>query len=121
MKIIETALQVLSDEIDGINLLEEFFDSNFEDAVKKIFESKGKVVVTGVGKSGHIGRKISATLSSTGTPSFFIHPTEASHGDMGMIEKNDVIFAISWSGETTELGDIVRFAHENKNKLIGLS
>ena len=103
MKIIETALQVLSDEIDGINLLEEFFDSNFEDAVKKIFESKGKVVVTGVGKSGHIGRKISEKLSSTGTPSFFIHPTEASHGDMGMIDKNDVIFAISWSGETLSL------------------
>ena len=121
MKIIETALQVLNDEIDGINLLKKFFDSNFEDAVKTIFDSNGKVVVTGVGKSGHVGRKISATLSSTGTPSFFIHPTEASHGDMGMIEKNDVILAISWSGETTELGDIVRFAHENKNKLIGLS
>ena len=121
MKIIETALQVLNDEIDGINLLKKFFDSNFEDAVKTIFNSNGKVVVTGVGKSGHVGRKISATLSSTGTPSFFIHPTEASHGDMGMIEKNDVILAISWSGETTELGDIVRFAHENKNKLIGLS
>ena len=121
MKIIETALQVLNDEIEGINLLKEFFDSNFEEAVNIIFKSKGKVIVTGVGKSGHIGRKISATLSSTGTPSFFIHPTEASHGDMGMIEKNDVIFAISWSGETTELGDIVRFAHENKNKLIGLS
>ena len=121
MKIIETALQVLNDEIDGINLLKEFFDSNFEEAVNIIFKSKGKVIVTGVGKSGHKGRKISATLSSTGTPSFFIHPTEASHGDMGMIEKNDVIFAISWSGETTELGDIVRFAHENNNKLIGLS
>lgn len=121
MKIIETALQVLNDEIDGINLLKKFFDSNFEHAVKTIFESNGKVIVTGVGKSGHVGRKISATLSSTGTPSFFIHPTEASHGDMGMIEKNDVILAISWSGETTELGDIVRFAHENKNKLIGLS
>ena len=118
MKIIETALQVLNDEIDGINLLKKFFDSNFEDAVKTIFNSNGKVVVTGVGKSGHVGRKISATLSSTGTPSFFINPTEASHGDMGMIEKNDVILAISWSGETTELGDIVRFAHENKNKLI---
>ena len=121
MKIIETALQVLNDEIDGINLLKKFFDSNFEHAVKTIFDSNGKVIVTGVGKSGHVGRKISATLSSTGTPSFFIHPTEASHGDMGMIEKNDVILAISWSGETTELGDIVRFAHENKNKLIGLS
>ena len=121
MKIIETALQVLNDEIEGINLLKEFFDTNFEEAVNIIFKSKGKVIVTGVGKSGHIGRKISATLSSTGTPSFFIHPTEASHGDMGMIEKNDVIFAISWSGETTELGDIVRFAHENNNKLIGLS
>ena len=91
MNIIESALQVLNDEIDGINLLKKFFDSNFEDAVRAIYDSSGKVIVTGVGKSGHIGRKISATLSSTGTPSFFIHPTEASHGDMGMIEKNDII------------------------------
>ena len=121
MEIIESAQKVLNDEIEGLSLLKEFFNSNFEEAVKAIFNSKGKVVVTGVGKSGHIGRKISATLSSTGTPSYFIHPTEASHGDMGMIEKSDIILAISWSGETTELANIVKYALENKIKLIGLS
>ena len=121
MKIIESAQKALRDEIEGLSLLKEFFNSDFEKAVNAIFNSKGKVVVTGVGKSGHIGRKISATLSSTGTPSYFIHPTEASHGDMGMIEEKDIILAISWSGETTELGNIVKYALENKIKLIGLS
>ena len=121
MEIIESAQKALSDEIEGLSLLKEFFNSDFEKAVDAIFNSKGKVVVTGVGKSGHIGRKISATLSSTGTPSYFIHPTEASHGDMGMIEEEDIILAISWSGETTELGNIVKYALENKIKLIGLS
>ena len=121
MEIIESAQKALNDEIEGLSLLKEFFNSNFEEAVKAIFNSKGKVVVTGVGKSGHIGRKISATLSSTGTPSYFIHPTEASHGDMGMIEKSDIILAISWSGETTELANIVKYALENKIILIGLS
>ena len=121
MKIIESAQKALSDEIEGLSLLKEFFNSDFEKAVDAIFNSKGKVVVTGVGKSGHIGRKISATLSSTGTPSYFIHTTEASHGDMGMIEEKDIILAISWSGETTELGNIVKYALENKIKLIGLS
>ena len=121
MKIIESAQKALSDEIEGLSLLKEFFNSDFEKAVDAIFNSKGKVVVTGVGKSGHIGRKISDTLSSTGTPSYFIHPTEASHGDMGMIEEKDIILAISWSGETTELGNIVKYALENKIKLIGLS
>ena len=121
MKIIESAQKALNDEIEGLSLLKEFFNSDFEKAVDPIFNSKGKVVVTGVGKSGHIGRKISATLSSTGTPSYFIHPTEASHGDMGMIEEKDIILAISWSGETTELGNIVKYALENKIKLIGLS
>jgi len=121
MKIIESAQKALNDEIKGLSLLKEFFNSDFENAVNAIFQTKGKVVVTGVGKSGHIGRKISATLSSTGTPSYFVHPTEASHGDMGIIENNDIIFAISWSGETTELGNIVKYALENKIKLIGLS
>jgi len=121
MKIIESAQKALNDEIKGLSLLKEFFNSDFENAVNAIFQTKGKVVVTGVGKSGHIGRKISATLSSTGTPSYFVHPTEASHGDMGIIENNDIIFAISWSGETTELGNIVKYALENKIKIIGLS
>ena len=117
----KVARKVLKDESDGIALLKDFFDENFSSAVNKIFKIKGKVIVTGVGKSGHIGKKISATLSSTGTPSYFVHPTEASHGDMGMVGNEDIIFAISWSGETTELGDIIHFSKENKIGLISLT
>ena len=117
----KVAKKVLKDESEGIELLKDFFDDNFSSAVKKIIEIKGKVIVTGVGKSGHIGKKISATLSSTGTPSYFVHPTEASHGDMGMVGSEDIIFAISWSGETSELSDIIHFSKENKIGLISLT
>ena len=92
----KVARKVLKDESEGIELLKDFFDDNFSLAVKKIIEIKGKVIVTGVGKSGHIGKKISATLSSTGTPSYFVHPTEASHGDMGQIEKKDILIIFSY-------------------------
>jgi len=117
----EVARKVLKDEAEGIALLENFFDESFTLAIKKILEISGKVIVTGVGKSGHIGKKISATLSSTGTPSYFVHPTEASHGDMGMVGSEDIIFAISWSGETSELNDIVHFSKQNNIKLISLT
>ena len=117
----EVARKVLEDEAEGIALLDSFFDENFTLAIKKILEISGKVIVTGVGKSGHIGKKISATLSSTGTPSYFVHPTEASHGDMGMVGSEDIIFAISWSGETSELNDIVHFSKQNNIKLISLT
>ena len=83
-----------------------------------IFNAKGKVIVTGVGKSGHVGAKIAATLASTGTPSFFLHPTEAMHGDLGMIEKDDILLAISFSGESDELIKILphvkRFGVKNR-------
>ena len=117
----EVARKVLKDEAEGIALLDNFFDESFTLAIKKILEISGKVIVTGVGKSGHIGKKISATLSSTGTPSYFVHPTEASHGDMGMVGSEDIIFAISWSGETSELNDIVHFSKQNNIKLISLT
>jgi len=81
----------------------------------------GRVVVSGVGKSGHIGRKIAATLASTGTPSFFVHPAEASHGDLGMVTRDDVILAISWSGETVELRAIVEFSRRFGNSLIAVT
>jgi arabinose-5-phosphate isomerase len=81
----------------------------------------GRVVVSGVGKSGHIGRKIAATLASTGTPSFFVHPAEASHGDLGMVTRDDVILAISWSGEAVELRALVEFASRFGNPLIALT
>ena len=118
----QVARKVLKDESEGIELLTDFFDDNFSLAVKKIIEIKGKVIVTGVGKSGHIGKKISATLSSTGTPSYFVHPTEASHGDMGQITSNDVVILISNSGQSDELKNIIQYTSRNRNiKLIGIT
>ena len=96
-------------ELKSIKTLSSTFNNNFYKAVETIHNLNGRVIVTGVGKSAHIGNKISATLSSTGTPSYFIHATEASHGAMGMVGNEDLIFAISWSGETSELGDIIHF------------
>jgi arabinose-5-phosphate isomerase len=87
-------------------------------AIRTIEASKGRLVVTGMGKSGIIGRKIAATMTSTGTPSLFIHPGEASHGDLGMIAQDDVVLAITWSGETTELGDIIGYCRRFNVKLI---
>src|ERR1019366_1857318 len=81
----------------------------FAAAVETIHAAPGKVIVSGVGKSGHVGRKIAATLASTGTPAFFVHPTEAGHGDLGMIAEGDVIVALSWSGETSELRTLVEY------------
>ena len=97
----QIAAEVL--EIEANELLRHAKSVEIEDAVNLIFNAKGKVIVTGVGKSGHVGAKIAATLASTGTPSFFLHPTEAMHGDLGMIEKDDVLLAISFSGECDEI------------------
>ncbi|NPA61215.1 MAG: KpsF/GutQ family sugar-phosphate isomerase, partial [Epsilonproteobacteria bacterium] len=94
---------------------------DFENAVDAIFKSKGKLIVSGMGKSGIIGRKISATMSSTGTPSFFIHPAEAYHGDLGMIEKSDIVLLISNSGETDEVLRVIPFLKSNGNTIIGMS
>ncbi|MBN7288010.1 MULTISPECIES: SIS domain-containing protein [Campylobacter] len=92
-----------------------------EEAVNLMYNAKGKVIVTGVGKSGHIGAKIAATLASTGTPSFFIHPTEAMHGDLGMIDKNDVVLAISFSGESDELVKILPHVKRFGVKIIAMA
>ena len=81
-----------------------------EQAVATIRASRGRVIVSGMGKSGHIGRKVAATFASTGTPSFFLHPAEASHGDLGMVTTDDVVLAFSWSGETAELADLIEYA-----------
>jgi arabinose-5-phosphate isomerase len=83
--------------------------------------ARGRVVVSGLGKSGHIGRKIAATLASTGTPAFFVHPAEAGHGDLGMVTRDDVILAMSWSGETVELRAIVEFSRRFRNKLVAMT
>ena len=99
----ELAKSVLDIEAASILKLKEKINTNIEEAVKTIISSKGRVIVTGMGKSGHIGRKIAATLSSTGTPAYFLHPAESTHGDSGIITREDVVIALSNSGETTEL------------------
>ncbi|KJG10507.1 KpsF/GutQ family sugar-phosphate isomerase [Photobacterium kishitanii] len=95
--------KVLDTELQALEKIRHYIDSSFSQACELILHCQGKVIVMGMGKSGHIGRKIAATLASTGTPAFFVHPGEASHGDLGMIKKNDVVIAISNSGEATEI------------------
>ena len=104
---IKIAANVLKTEANELTRNAEILDGEFEKAVEALYKTKGKVVVTGVGKSGHVGAKIAATLASTGTPSFFMHPTEAMHGDLGMIGKDDTLLAISFSGESEELTKIL--------------
>ena len=100
---INTAKRTIELEAQAIDLLKQHIDESFVTACKLMLTAKGRIVVLGMGKSGHIGRKIAATLASTGTPAFFVHPAEASHGDMGMITKGDIILAISNSGTTSEI------------------
>ncbi|WP_097000134.1 KpsF/GutQ family sugar-phosphate isomerase [Persephonella hydrogeniphila] len=107
LKAVEIGKRVLEEEKKAIGDLISAIDENFEKAVQMILNTEGKVIVTGMGKSGHIGQKIAATLASTGTPAFFLHPAEAIHGDLGMISKGDIVLAISNSGETPELLAII--------------
>lgn len=95
--------------------------NTFISAVDRIRAAKGRVIVTGMGKSGHVARKIAATLASTGTPAFFVHPGEASHGDLGMITTDDVIMALSWSGETAELKDLIDYSRRFRIGLIAIT
>ena len=108
-------------EADALKTMEQSLGEEFVRAVEIILGCRGKLIVTGMGKSGHIACKIAATLASTGTPSFFLHPAEAFHGDLGMISKEDVVLALSFSGETDEILKIVPFVHENGNKLIAIT
>lgn len=101
--VIELARQAMNAEIAGIEAVRDRLDQSFEKAVSLVLECRGKVIFTGIGKSGHIGRKLAATFASTGTPAFFVHADEALHGDSGMVEARDLVFAISNSGETAEL------------------
>jgi len=105
------ALGALSDQLDGA----------FRDAVDILFAVRGRVVVSGMGKSGHIGRKIAATLSSTGTPAQFVHPGEASHGDLGALTRSDALLMLSYSGDTAELFDLITYAKRNAIPLIGVA
>jgi arabinose-5-phosphate isomerase len=93
----------------------------FAEAVRVIRAAKGRVIVTGMGKSGHVARKIAATLASTGTPAYFVHPAEASHGDLGMVGQDDVVVALSWSGEARELADIIGYSRRFKVALIAVT
>ena len=120
-KIISSAKRTLTRELSSIKNLKTAFNNNFCKAVNLIYNTKGKVVITGIGKSAHIGNKISATLTSTGTPSYFIHATEASHGDLGSIKKEDCVIAISNSGETSELKNIIQFTKRFNIKLISIT
>jgi arabinose-5-phosphate isomerase len=107
MDVIQTGKKVLKTEAEAVAALIERIDERFEKAVEMIYASRGRVVVTGMGKSGLVGKKIAATLASTGTPAFFLHPAEASHGDLGMVTADDVVITISNSGETEELAGLI--------------
>ena len=120
-KIISRAKKTLLTEIKELKNLSIIFNDNFYIAVMILSKIKGRVIVTGIGKSAHIGSKISATLTSTGTPSYFIHATEASHGDLGGIKKNDCILAISNSGETSELNNIINYTKRFSIPLVSIS
>ena len=122
---VSSALRTLATERDGLAILMEAIGNGlgavFTGAVDAIASARGRVIVTGMGKSGHVARKIAATLASTGTPAHYVHPAEASHGDLGMVQPDDVIVALSWSGETAELADIIGYAKRYRVPLIALT
>lgn len=120
MDIISIAKQVFKIEAEEILNVSERINSSFENIVSCVLECKGKLVLTGIGKSGIVARKISSTLSSTGTPSFYIHPGEAYHGDLGMISENDIVVLISNSGETDEILKLIPFLKEQGNVFIAM-
>ena len=118
---IASAKRTLKIESDSIKSISDQLDKSFEVLCDKVINSSGKFIIMGVGKSGHIARKISATLSSTGTPSIFIHPTEAAHGDMGIINKKDIVMLISNSGETEEIINILSSLKRHAKEIVALS
>ena len=120
-RLLTTAHRVITEEAAALTTLAVSLDDSFALAVDLILTAKGRVIVTGMGKSGHIGRKIAATFASTGTPAYFVHPAEASHGDLGMIAEGDVVLALSNSGEAPELANMIAYARRFRIKLIGIS
>src|ERR1700756_4852564 len=124
-ELIAWAVRTLEVEATGINTLSAAIHDGlgraFIAAVDLISGARGRLIVTGMGKSGHVGRKIAATFASTGTPAFFVHPGEASHGDLGMITADDVIMALSWSGETVELKDLIDYSRRFRIGLIAVT
>ncbi|EDM26056.1 arabinose-5-phosphate isomerase [Lentisphaera araneosa HTCC2155] len=121
MSILEIAKMVFEIEKDGLCHVSKQLDVNFEQSVTSILSSKGRTIVCGMGKSGIIGKKIAASFASTGTPSFFMHPGEAFHGDLGMVTKDDVFIAISNSGETDEVLKLLPFLKDNSNIIVAMT
>lgn len=119
------AVRTVEIEAEGLTALAEALRgpmaATFSEAVRTIAASRGRVIVTGIGKSGHIGQKLAATFASTGTPAFFVHPSEAAHGDLGMVTRDDVVLAISWSGETVELKNVITYSRRFKVPLIAIT
>ncbi len=115
------ARRVLDTEIAGLEALAGALDEDFAAALDLLSKTTGRVIVSGMGKSGHVARKIAATLASTGTPALFVHPAEASHGDLGMITENDAVFALSNSGETEEIADIIAYAKRFEIPLVAIT
>lgn len=118
--LLDSARAVIACEVEGLNAVAAALDEKFEALVERISALKGRVIVSGMGKSGHIGRKIAATLASTGTPAHFVHPSEASHGDLGMITQDDLVLCLSNSGETPELRDIIAYTRRFAIPLVAL-
>lgn len=123
---IEHAVRVLDAEAEGLKTLAASIDGAFSRAIEKIHTMKseshtGRLIVAGIGKSGHVARKIAATMASTGTPAYFVHPGEASHGDMGMVTKNDIVLLLSNSGENAELSDLIHYTRRFGITLIGMT
>jgi arabinose-5-phosphate isomerase len=118
---LDTARRVIRTEAEALNTLADGLDGRFREAIDLMNTSRGRVIVTGIGKSGHIANKIAATLASTGTPAQFVHPAEASHGDLGMITADDVVLAISNSGEAPELANLIAYSRRFSIPLIGIT
>ncbi|WP_405599050.1 MULTISPECIES: KpsF/GutQ family sugar-phosphate isomerase [unclassified Pseudoalteromonas] len=121
LNFIEQGLRVLNIERQALSDIAQYVDENFHQACQLIYDCKGRTIVIGMGKSGHIGNKIAATLASTGSPAFFVHPGEASHGDLGMITKNDVVMLLSNSGETSEVLNIIPVLKRLGAKMIAMT
>jgi arabinose-5-phosphate isomerase len=122
---VASALRTLDLECEGLTLLRAALEGPlarpFGEALRVMRGARGRVVVTGIGKSGHVGQKIAATFASTGRPAFFVHPTEASHGDLGMVTPDDVLLALSWSGETVELKPLITYSRRHSVPLISIT
>ncbi|MEM5514283.1 KpsF/GutQ family sugar-phosphate isomerase [Pseudoalteromonas sp. AS84] len=121
LNFIEQGLRVLDVERQALSDIAQYVDENFNNACQLMYDCEGRIIVIGMGKSGHIGNKIAATLASTGSPAFFVHPGEASHGDLGMITKNDVVMLISNSGETSEVLNIIPVLKRLGAKMISMT